>query len=91
MEPAQYTVAHVRRALAEDTRTCELGIHVTIRGQIIILDGEVESDQRRQMIDTVVHELLPQLRIHNDVRIARITAPVDHETLPRNRTDRERS
>ncbi len=91
-EPLQYAVAHLRRALAEDERTYELGIHVTIRGETIVLDGEVESDERRQLIETVVRETLPQLAVHNDVRVARITAPDQHETLSvTRRSRRERS
>lgn len=91
-ELPQYAVAHLRRALAEDPRTCELGIHVTIRGHTIVLDGEVESPQRRQLLETVVRETLPHLDVHNDVRIARMTAPEEPETLTRTtHPHRERS
>ncbi|WP_232542430.1 BON domain-containing protein [Nocardia bovistercoris] len=92
MEPPQYAVAHLRRALAEDPRTCELGIHVTIRGATVIIDGEVESDHRRRMLETVVRELLPRLEIHNEVRIGRFTAPDPEDiSVLRGGHDRDRS
>ncbi|WP_063125166.1 BON domain-containing protein [Nocardia arizonensis] len=91
-EPPQYTVAHLRRALAEDPRTCELGIRVTIRGETVIIDGEVESEHRRGMLETVVRELLPRAEVHNEVRIGRCDAPDHHEGQVRtDPSDRDRS
>ncbi len=77
----QYLVANLRRAFAEDPRTAELGVHVTIRGDVVVLDGEVGSEQRRRHLEEVVHEHAPKLRVHNDVRVSSPTAPVDHEHL----------
>ena len=37
MEQPQYLVARLRRALAEDPRTAELGVQVTIRGDVVVL------------------------------------------------------
>ncbi|GAA5079030.1 MULTISPECIES: BON domain-containing protein [Nocardia] len=81
MEQPQYLVAHLRRALAEDPRTAELGVHVTIRGDVVVLGGEVSSEQRKQQMETVVREQLPQARIHNDVHVTRPTAPAECEDL----------
>ncbi|MGK8488687.1 BON domain-containing protein [Nocardia asiatica] len=81
MEQPQYLVARLRRALAEDPRTAELGVQVTIRGDVVVLGGEVSSDQRKQQMETVVREQLPHARIHNDVHVTRPAAPVETETL----------
>ncbi|MET8877403.1 BON domain-containing protein [Nocardia sp. NPDC004604] len=81
MDRPQYMVAHLRRALAEDPRTAELGVQVTIRGDVIVLVGEVSSIERKQQMETVVREQLPQARIHNDVHVTPPAAPRDTEAL----------
>ncbi|WP_024804594.1 nucleotidyltransferase family protein [Nocardia sp. BMG51109] len=77
----QYLVANLRRAFAEDPRTAELGVHVTIRGDVVVLSGEVTSEQRRRQLREVVHEQAPKLRVHNDVRVTSCAAPTDREQL----------
>ncbi|WP_068056601.1 BON domain-containing protein [Nocardia xishanensis] len=81
METPQYLVARLRRALAEDPRTAELGVQVTIRGEVVVLDGEVTSAQRKQQMEQVVREQLPGVVIHNDVRVMVPTAPTGTEHL----------
>ncbi|MEU0868825.1 BON domain-containing protein [Nocardia brasiliensis] len=81
MEQPQYLVAHLRRALAEDPRTAELGVHVTIRGDVVALDGEVATAERKRQLETVVREELPQARIHNDVRVTPPGGPGVSEAL----------
>ncbi|WP_040778860.1 MULTISPECIES: BON domain-containing protein [Nocardia] len=88
MEQPQYVVAHLRRALAEDPRTAELGVQVTIRGDVVVLGGEVSSEERKQQMETVVREQLPHARIHNDVHVTRPAAPVETETLEPDRSER---
>ncbi|MBF6519041.1 BON domain-containing protein [Nocardia farcinica] len=81
MDKPQYQVAHLRRALAEDPRTAELGVQVTIRGDVVVLDGEVASEALKEQMTTVVREQLPQLRVHNDVRVVHPAAPAGAEHL----------
>ncbi|WP_433680449.1 BON domain-containing protein [Nocardia sp. CA-119907] len=81
MDRPQYLVAHLRRALAEDPRTAELGVQVTIRGDVVVLVGEVSSVERKQQMENVVREQLPQARIHNDVHVTPPAAPGDTEAL----------
>ncbi|MFG3615917.1 BON domain-containing protein [Nocardia sp. NPDC047654] len=88
MEQPQYLVARLRRALAEDPRTAELGVQVTIRGDVVVLCGEVSSENCKQQMETVVHEQLPHARIHNDVHVNRPTAPVETETLEQDGPER---
>lgn len=80
-ERPQYTVAHLRRALAEDPRTAELGVQVTIRGDVVVLGGEVSSEECRTAIETVIREQVPDARVHNDIRVVRPVAPEGAETL----------
>ncbi|AXY50478.1 hypothetical protein YT1_1034 [Rhodococcus ruber] len=62
-------VAHLHRALAEDPRTAEQGVRVTIRGTDVYLTGEVASAARRDALTTVVQEQLPGVTVHNDVHV----------------------
>ncbi|WP_436498816.1 BON domain-containing protein [Actinokineospora sp. HUAS TT18] len=77
----QYQVAAVRRALAEDERTAELGVRVTVHGDTILLSGDVECDHRRDEIDAVVHDLAPTMRVLNDIRVTEVGAPKGQEEL----------
>ncbi|HKS47911.1 MAG TPA: BON domain-containing protein [Amycolatopsis sp.] len=80
-ESPQYLVAHLRRALAEHPRTAELGVRVNVRGDAVHLSGEVASEQRRADLDVVLHEVAPQVVIHNDVRVADCREPSQREEL----------
>ncbi|GAB4586870.1 nucleotidyltransferase family protein [Nocardia sp. IFM 10818] len=77
----QYLVANLRRAFAEDPRTAELGVQVTIRGDVVVLSGEVASAARRDQLAAMVREHAPKLRVHNDVRVVAPAAPGNREEL----------
>ncbi|EHY87182.1 BON domain-containing protein [Saccharomonospora azurea] len=77
----EYTAARLRRALAEDPRTAELGIQVDVRGEHVYLSGTVSSQPCKEHLVAVLHEREPQLRLHNDVRVVEATEPDDTEVL----------
>lgn len=77
----QYLVAHLRRSFAEDPRTSELGVRVSIRGDQVYLGGEVQSEQRKRELEEVVHEQLPSVHIRNDVHVLDCRAPGEEEDL----------
>jgi osmotically-inducible protein OsmY len=80
-ESPQYRVAHVRRALAEDPRTAEMGVRVNVRGDHVHLSGEVTTEQRRAELEQVLAEILPGVTVSNDVRVADIREPAGREEL----------
>lgn len=80
-ESPQYRVAHVRRALAEDPRTAEMGVRVNVRGDHVHLSGEVTTEQRRAELETVLAEVAPDVVVSNDVRIADTREPARREEL----------
>jgi len=81
-EAPQYAATRLQQALAEDQRTTELGIKVTIRpGNNVFLRGEVMTEERRRRLEEVVAEVAPQLRIHNEVRVVECDEPTERETL----------
>lgn len=77
----QYLVAHIRRALAEDSRTAELGVRVSVRGDVVYLSGEVSSTECKRHLEDVVREQLPSVRLRNDTHIVDCHAPAETEEL----------
>src|SRR5439155_16663897 len=64
MRPDQYTESRLQRMLAEDERVAEQGIRVVrLEESRLALVGEVESAERRTMIERVVAEAFPDMDI----------------------------
>ncbi|MEV6622170.1 hypothetical protein AB0M83_33130 [Amycolatopsis sp. NPDC051106] len=82
-ETRQYLIARLTRALAEDPRTAELGVHVTVRGEHVHLTGEVTCPARKADVDAVVCELVGRELVHNDLRVADVREPGAAEELGR--------
>ncbi|MFD8497036.1 hypothetical protein [Amycolatopsis sp. NPDC059657] len=80
-ETPQYLVAQLTKAIAEDPRTAELGVHVAVRGEHVHLSGEVACENRRAELDAVVREYVTTQLVHNDVRVADVREPSHHEDL----------
>jgi osmotically-inducible protein OsmY len=80
-EAPQYSATRLQQALAEDPRTTELGIKVTVRPGHVFLRGQVMTAARRDRLTEVVAEEAPDLQIHNEVRVAEVGEPEDEETL----------
>ncbi|GGL45413.1 BON domain-containing protein [Nocardia jinanensis] len=79
--PPEYLAAELHRALTEDPRTAEQGVRVRIRGDVVVLDGEVGTAQRRRLLEDVVHEIAPDAQIHNDVHVTATPGPGECEDL----------
>jgi len=74
--------AQLQRAIAEDARIAELGIDIVTRGDCIVLNGHVESAERREAIERRVTELLPDHRLLNEIAVLKAEAPGPAEELP---------
>ncbi|HET9138649.1 BON domain-containing protein [Actinophytocola sp.] len=77
----QYRAARLRQALAEDPRTAELGVRVTVRGDHVLLSGQVVSEQRRDELQQVLADVAPDLAVYNDVRVTCADEPSGREEL----------
>jgi hypothetical protein len=75
----EYLLARLQRVLAEDGS--ELGIDVARHDEEYVLTGEVESEQRRLDVERRVAEHVPEVRVRNEIRITRVTKPVEPEQL----------
>ncbi|ALG11346.1 phospholipid-binding protein [Kibdelosporangium phytohabitans] len=81
MTPPQYLVARLRTTLAEDPRTAEQGVRVTVRGEHIVVSGDVATEQRRTELSEVIRDMAPDMVIHNDVRVVPAGEPTRREEL----------
>ena len=66
--------ARIRTRLAEDARTVEFGIEVDVRGDVVVLRGQVATARRRALIEAVARESAAGLRIANDVIVVEVPA-----------------
>lgn len=76
-----YTEEEIQRMLAEDPRIAEQGISTVVRGDTLILCGEVESVARREHIEDLVGAQFPGVRIQCDIAVTRAHAPSEAEEL----------
>lgn len=75
----EYLLAKIQRVLAE--AGSELGIDAIHRGEDYVLIGDVESESRRQEAARLVNEYVPEARVRNDIRVTKVTKPVEVEEL----------
>ncbi|GAA2667311.1 MULTISPECIES: BON domain-containing protein [Actinosynnema] len=80
-EPEQYLAARLRRAIAEDPRTTEMGVRVTVRGDTALLSGDVASPERRAELEAVIHDVAPELTVLDDVKVVPVGEPEGQEDL----------
>lgn len=77
-----YVAGQIERALQEDTRTHELGVRVEVDGENVALRGEVQGEERRQLIAQVAAEAAPGRTIVNEVAVTELQPPETPEMLP---------
>ena len=78
-EPDPYLVEHVREALAHDARVSELGVEVDVSGGVVILSGTMTSSERQAAAAEVVHELLPDHVVRNEILVPDLPEPTDRD------------
>ena len=71
-DPPQYVAEHIRTALASDRRVSELGIGVKIVGNRVQLSCAVATPDRRALVAEIVHQLLPDHEVQNDIVVQEI-------------------
>lgn len=74
----------LEKALVDDPRTNELGIRIHAHDGRIIAQGEVASDERRQRVLDVLHELEPDLHITDQLTLSAepVSQPPGREEIP---------
>lgn len=77
----EHVAARIQRRLAEDPRTNELGIHATMRGDVVYLHGEVAGEQRRRLVAEVAGEAAEGREVRNEVSVLDVREPSEEEPL----------
>ena len=80
-DPPQYVAERIRSALASDKRVSELGINVKIVGDRVQLGGAVATPDRRALVEQIVHELMPEHAVQNDIVVHELGEPQRSERL----------
>lgn len=81
LEYDEYAEASAQRELAEDAGVAEQGIEITRRDGVVVIRGNVESEDRRRLIEEKVAAHFPRCEIRNAIVVVRVTPPVDAEEL----------
>nr|CEL15564.1 hypothetical protein [Kibdelosporangium sp. MJ126-NF4]CTQ98229.1 hypothetical protein [Kibdelosporangium sp. MJ126-NF4] len=56
-------------------------MRVTVRGDHVVVSGDVVTEQRRAEVAEVIRDVAPDLVIHNDVRVVAADEPTRREEL----------
>jgi hypothetical protein len=80
-EPKQYVVERVRDVLAQDPRVGELDIHVKVVGERLFVRGTVPTTDRRDIITTVLEEVLSDYEVNNELSVVEVGECSDTEYL----------
>lgn len=77
-----YPAGRLQRLLAEDERVSELGIRVVqLQEDTFALSGEVESAERKALIERLVAEEFPDLTVRCDLGVVRVHEPDEYEEI----------
>lgn len=71
----EYMVARIQDALATDPRTGELELDVRIAGGRVFLVGAVATAERREAVEQVVREVVPDLEVLNELSVTEDQGP----------------
>jgi hypothetical protein len=75
-----YVAGRIKRALAEDPRTHELGVRAEIDGDTVVLSGEVAGAERRLLVAEVAATAAPGLVVRNEVSVTEVFPPGETAT-----------
>ena len=77
----EYIVARIQDALATDPRTGELELDVRIAGGRVFLAGAVATAERRQAVERVVRDVVPDLDVVNQLSVTEGQQPGPSEPV----------
>lgn len=80
-EEPEYLTARVHGALTEDRRIGGLELAVSVSGDLIVIHGEVPSEDRKAAIRQIVEEVAPEFRVRVEVRVSQPKGAPTHERL----------
>ena len=78
-EPLPYVVAHLHEAMTD--RLNEQAIEIVAIGNRLELRGEVATPERREAAIALVHDLVPEAEVVDDLRVSRMARYDEPEAL----------
>lgn len=76
-----YDAEHIRERLISDPRINALDVQVRPVGDVLVVTGNVETEERRQLIGQTVASLAPGIDVRNDVSVTDMSEPTDQEVV----------
>lgn len=76
----EYLGGWLHDRLAEDGLS-ELGIGVKVTADLVVLTGVVATPERRDDVERAVRDLVPDLRVRNDVVVSEFDEPTVPEAV----------
>ena len=70
----QYLVGKLQEALARDARVGALDIKITIAHGRVHLTGQLPTEERREAVQRVTREIVPELEVRNDITVLVLAA-----------------
>ena len=80
-EPTIYTKGRIMEALTRDERIAEHDIRVIVSDTIIVVKGEVFTEQQREAINEVIQKLEPSMELRNQVHVRILMPPEGSEAI----------
>jgi hypothetical protein len=74
--------AVLHEALVTDPRVGEPELAVTVTGSIVVVEGTVHTEERRQAVTEVLRDVAPDLEVENRVVTTPHREPRGEETVP---------
>ena len=78
---ADYLLEHLLEALAEDARTAQHDLKVTVDDRRIIVKGECQTDERCTAVMEVIRTVAPAHELINHIQITPLASPVGAEAI----------
>jgi hypothetical protein len=76
-----YVRAHLEESLATDGRVAELGLHVHVDGEELVVSGGVSTPERRDAVTTIAREVVPEFRVRNETMLVALDEPDEEEPV----------
>ncbi len=76
-----YDAEHIREQLIADPRINALDVQVRPVGAALVVTGNVETSERRQLIGETVAALAPGTEVRNDVSVTDMSEPTGQEVV----------
>lgn len=77
----EYAEASAQRDLAEDAEIAEQGIEIVRRDGVVVVRGQVESEERCRLIAERVAAHFPHCEVRNDIVVVRVHPPIEAEEI----------